>query len=297
LLISPGERWDVIVDFRALRPGTVVRLINTGPDTPFKGFDDLEYEPADPNTTGQVMEFHVVQDDPKVGESATSPYFLKMRLPDAKDPANLVDTDDGDEHKLVATTREFALLETNSTDICTHPDGLLCDDCVPGNGECVVRPTSDFNCSNCTPFGPVAALLGIRGDTPNPPPVLWSDPVSANPASHTTEVWEFWNWSPDAHSIHVHLVKFRVLGRFSFRVADGNIVRGEAVDESPIEAGWKDTVLVLPNQVTRIAATFDIDGLYVWHCHMLEHEDNEMMLPFCVGDGQKAPGCDAVVVP
>ena len=57
------------------------------------------------------------------------------------------------------------------------------------------------------------------------------------------------------------------------------------------EAGWKDTVIAYPGEVTRVNATFDIAGLYVWHCHIVEHEDNEMMVPFCVDNG---PGCNVV---
>ncbi|MCS7259945.1 MAG: multicopper oxidase domain-containing protein, partial [Anaerolineae bacterium] len=51
----------------------------------------------------------------------------------------------------------------------------------------------------------------------------------------------------------------------------------------PWEAGYKDTVIAYPGQVTRIKAKFDIEGLFVWHCHILEHEDNEMMRPYYVG--------------
>ncbi len=49
----------------------------------------------------------------------------------------------------------------------------------------------------------------------------------------------------------------------------------------------KDTVLVYPSKVTRVKAHFDIPGLFVWHCHILSHEDNEMMRPYCVGGGCK----------
>ena len=56
------------------------------------------------------------------------------------------------------------------------------------------------------------------------------------------------------------------------------------------EIGWKDTVIAYPGEVTRVRATFDRDGLYVWHCHIVEHEDNEMMVPYCVGD-PNANGC------
>jgi FtsP/CotA-like multicopper oxidase with cupredoxin domain len=52
--------------------------------------------------------------------------------------------------------------------------------------------------------------------------------------------------------------------------------------------GWKDTVIAYPGEVTRVKAKFDIAGLYVWHCHILSHEDNEMMVPYCVG----TPGVD-----
>ncbi|MGB5644948.1 MAG: multicopper oxidase domain-containing protein, partial [Gammaproteobacteria bacterium] len=55
-------------------------------------------------------------------------------------------------------------------------------------------------------------------------------------------------------------------------------------DPEPWEEGWKDTVIAYPNEVTRVKAKFDIPGLYVWHCHLLSHEDNEMMVPFCVGN-------------
>ena len=57
------------------------------------------------------------------------------------------------------------------------------------------------------------------------------------------------------------------------------------------EQGWKDTVISYPGEVTSIQADFDVNGLYVWHCHIVEHEDNEMMVPFCVGDAASAPGC------
>ncbi len=59
----------------------------------------------------------------------------------------------------------------------------------------------------------------------------------------------------------------------------------------PWEAGWKDTVIMYPGEVTRVKALFDMPGLYVWHCHILSHEDNEMMVPYCVGDaGCRLPG-------
>ena len=54
----------------------------------------------------------------------------------------------------------------------------------------------------------------------------------------------------------------------------------------PWETGFKDTVIAYPGQVTRVKATFANAGQYVWHCHIVEHEDNEMMRPFRIGPEQ-----------
>ena len=55
----------------------------------------------------------------------------------------------------------------------------------------------------------------------------------------------------------------------------------------PTEAGYKDTVISYPGEITRVRASFDLEGLYDWHCHIVEHEDNEMMRPYVVSP---APG-------
>ncbi|MDJ0801088.1 MAG: multicopper oxidase domain-containing protein [Calothrix sp. MO_167.B12] len=54
-------------------------------------------------------------------------------------------------------------------------------------------------------------------------------------------------------------------------------------DSKPVfdnEKGWKDTVVANPGEVTRVIAKFDRRGRYVWHCHILSHEDHEMMRPY-----------------
>jgi FtsP/CotA-like multicopper oxidase with cupredoxin domain len=58
---------------------------------------------------------------------------------------------------------------------------------------------------------------------------------------------------------------------------------GDALPLEPWETGFKDTVIAYPGQVTRVKATFDLSGRFTWHCHILEHEDNEMMRPYEVG--------------
>jgi spore coat protein A len=79
----------------------------------------------------------------------------------------------------------------------------------------------------------------------------------------------------DAHPIHIHLVQFQVVERVG---ANGTVRQPELW-----ETGFKDTVIVYPGEITRVKARFDIAGLFVWHCHILEHEDNEMMRPYRVG--------------
>ncbi len=111
------------------------------------------------------------------------------------------------------------------------------------------------------------------------------DSVTEDPEIGTTEIWEFVNATIDAHPIHLHAVHFQLLDRRAFDAkkykADGELVySNRALLPIPGEAGWKDTILCPPGQVTRIIARFDgVPGKYVWHCHTLEHEDNEMMRP------------------
>jgi spore coat protein A, manganese oxidase len=116
----------------------------------------------------------------------------------------------------------------------------------------------------------------------------WSMPVTENPALGSTEIWELVNTTDDAHPIHLHLVRFQILDRRRFDVATywtaGKVrYTGAAIPPEPAEAGWKDTVRADPGMVTRIIIRFEgFPGRYVWHCHLLEHEDNEMMRPFDV---------------
>jgi FtsP/CotA-like multicopper oxidase with cupredoxin domain len=75
-----------------------------------------------------------------------------------------------------------------------------------------------------------------------------------------------------------------------FEVVNREIIGGAVRGPEPWEMGWKDTVIAYPGEVTRVKAKFDIAGLYVWHCHILSHEDNEMMVPYCVGNGDPTAG-------
>jgi spore coat protein A len=114
----------------------------------------------------------------------------------------------------------------------------------------------------------------------------WHAPVTEKPAIDTTEIWEIVNLTEDTHPIHLHLVRFQLLDRRPFDVfdyMDKTELRytGAAIPPAPEESGWKDTIRCEQGHVTRIIVPFvGYTGRYVWHCHILEHEDNEMMRPF-----------------
>ena len=115
----------------------------------------------------------------------------------------------------------------------------------------------------------------------------WAMPVTEKPVLNTTEIWTFVNLSGDAHPMHLHLVRFQITltgdpSTCSLIQATKTLVyTGPSVPPDPNEMGWKDTVRADPGFVTRIIVRFTgYLGRYVWHCHVLEHEDNEMMRPY-----------------
>ena len=116
----------------------------------------------------------------------------------------------------------------------------------------------------------------------------WDMPVTEKPVLDSTEIWSFVNLSGDAHPVHLHLVRFQVLDRrpidlFAYNADKSIVYTGPAVPPGANELGWKDTVRTDPGMVTRIIVKFEgYVGRYVWHCHLLEHEDNEMMRPYDV---------------
>lgn len=119
----------------------------------------------------------------------------------------------------------------------------------------------------------------------------WDDPVTEAPRIGTCEVWEFYNLLPEAHPMHLHLVEFEVLNRQRFTADQAtptsgltNIrFHGKPMPPEPYEVGAKDTVSAPLGMVTRILVKFEKwCGEYAWHCHILEHEDHEMMRPYCV---------------
>ncbi len=260
LVFEPGGRYDLIIDFSdPALAGKRVIIENIGGDAPFGGDfgDDLGPEDFFPDRqTDRIMAFDVTQP--------------LSAVPDTFHPSNINSYNGNND--AVTNHRKVALFE--------------------GTDE----------------FGRLQPLLGadVAGEFKAIP---WHAATTENPALHATEEWEIYNFTGDAHPIHLHLVNFEILGRNSMTFDEGavpqtivqhngalgeapsieNVVVGGNVNLGPsdgyAEDAPKDMVTALPEQVTRIRATFDKPGRYVWHCHILSHEDHEMMRVLHVGPG------------
>jgi len=255
LVFEPGSRYDIVVDFSQVPLGSRVIMKNIGGDTPFGGAfgDELTEEDVFENRqTDRVMAFDVVAPfDPHV--------------PDLFNPSNIPAYTGVPE---TALTRRVALFE--------------------GKDE----------------FGRLQPLLGtVAGDLSSATAYTWFLPTTETPALGTTEVWEMYNFTGDGHPIHLHSLNFEILGRNAITFTSDEGEPGQPVMQhngafgvvptisdiavgAPVtlsagdgyyETAPKDMVTALPGQVTRIRATFDVPGRFVWHCHILSHEDHEMM--------------------
>jgi FtsP/CotA-like multicopper oxidase with cupredoxin domain len=245
LLMGPAERADVIVDFSSFAPGDEIILLNIGPDEPFGGFPIDPEVLANPDTTGQVLLFKVVEltDHGNPGE-----------IPASLPPIERLTTD--------LPERQLTLNEE-------------------------VYEAADI---------PFEAELGTAAKGV----LSWDEEITESPKVNSVEIWMLANLTEDAHPIHVHLVMFQVVERVPFDAEayhetqqeflkgdktgappdPNDFVNGDPRGPEPWEMGWKDTVIAYPGELTRIISRFDVAGLYVWHCHILEHEDNEMMRPY-----------------
>ncbi len=234
LLLAPAERADVIVDFTHVPAGTLLQLLNIGPDEPFGGgIPGVDFPKADPRTTGQVMEFRVV-------------------------PAT-------------------------SVDLSTPPHRLILPALSPVGFAGITRRVSlnELDSEVLEDVGPRAAFLGTLDSSGMGMPMMWDEPITETPKVDVPEVWEIFDYTEDAHPIHLHQTQFQIVNRQAFDPMTGLPVKKPRPPED-WESGFKDTVIAYPGEITRIKAKFQTAGRFVWHCHILEHEDNEMMRPFLI---------------
>jgi spore coat protein A len=312
LLFMPGERADVIIDFAGFA-GQTLLLRNTGRHPFPKG------TPPQGSTIGQVMVIRVGPTSSYTSDASYNPAsgiplrppMIRLTNPATGTLAPGVTADKTRQltlNEVLGASGPLEILVNNSkwdglsTDTNTFPDG--------------VRPD----------FTPVT----VGGVT---------EYFSELPNEGDTEVWEIVNLTADAHPIHTHLTQYQLINRQNFntnkyeaaynaafpggtyipaygpplnyntgnpRALGGNpditpYLQGPARPPEANEAGWKDTVIMYPGQVTRIAVRYaptdtpinspnlyypfdpNADGHgYVWHCHIIDHEDNEMMRPYKV---------------
>jgi spore coat protein A len=171
---------------------------------------------------------------------------------------------------------KFVVTPLRSLDRSVPPDQLSLPSRTPLSPATVTRQlTMNAEFSAFAEGVQIADLLGTLNPDGTSNPLRWSDPLTETPALGSTEIWELYNFSPVGHLIHVHLVQFEVLDR---RPIEGG------TPQPPLswETGTKDTLVSPPGQITRIKSTFDKEGRFVWHCHLVDHEDNEMMRPYVV---------------
>ncbi len=199
--------------------------------------------PPDPNTTAQLIQFRVVQ--PQGPDTS--------RLPARLTSINWIP--------------KSATVLTRDLDLIQNTDGYGRNLMQLGPNKVGIDPNTGM-----------AYNVGLN----------MTDPVTEMPKLKTVEQWRWINPTPDAHPMHTHDVAFQILDRTPIDMAafnfDNSVVPiGPAVKARPEERGWKDTATVDPQSVTRIIMRWDdYTGMYVWHCHILSHEDNDMMRPIMV---------------
>ncbi|WP_433305130.1 multicopper oxidase family protein [Actinoplanes sp. CA-030573] len=180
---------------------------------------------------------------------------------------------------------------------------VLLDTATSGTNGNPPRELIQFRVDRDVPTDPSAVPATLRPVPPLPAPTRdrqfvlrlqngrWTinnqtfdpDRIDADPVRGTTERWTFFNVSPSPHAIHLHDVDWRLLSRFRVAGTNGNPTVGAALPVPPAEAGLKETFLVPQGQGISVATTFNDNlGEYVFHCHMLEHEDLAMMGRFVV---------------
>lgn len=363
LVIMPGERYEVIIDFAGFANNNII-IKNVG-KTPYPGG-------ATPNgnTLGKIMQFRV---GAAVADTSFNPVTDGALRTGTQTIKRLVNPATG---TLVVTAQKTRQLTLNE---------------VMGMPMNAIDPVT--NLLTAYPGGPLEILVnntkwsgeritGVANGmyTMQPIPGFTLDGAGVNylselPIEGETEVWEIVNLTADAHPIHLHLVQFQLINRQNFNVPSysaayaaafpgggwdftampqgpcapgvfcpaygpplnyttgnpralgGNpdiaatkMTKGKpsplylqngVIPPLPNEAGWKDTVTMLPGQVTRIAVRYAPTDLptttaanmlyypfdpndcglftYVWHCHIIDHEDNEMMRPTSVQLNPNAP--------
>lgn len=222
-------------------------------------------------------------------------YTLLNEGPDEPFGGGLPDFDfDSADPLTTGMIMEFRVGPALTPDPSTPAEFLQLPALAPLPTPSVTRPLALMEQMSANWDGPAAAMLGTVDNAGMAMHKMWMDPVTENPALGAVEVWEFYNFTADAHPMHVHEVAFEVVDRQPITFTEDGMggvlnvqLAGAARPPEVWETGLKDTVIAYPGEVTRVKAQFLTPGQFVWHCHIVEHEDNEMMRPFRIGPMQR----------
>jgi len=292
LLTGPAERWDLVVDFSDYQ-GLSLILYNDAP-APFPGGSADNDGPVSGNV---VLNQRIMRID--VGSTVTPPADPPLRirpsLPLAADPRSGIDP---------ALAGSWA---RNGTAALRPPKGVRVRDLTLN--ELFDEHGRLIQMLGTNRYHPLPAGYSLIMDGDEPPPgspftaaTPYEDEATESPHAGDVEAWRITNLTGDTHPMHFHLVNVQLLSRQPFEtytVVD-DVGRpsdlGEARGPDRTEIGWKETVRMNPGEVTTVLMRFDLTPVpfavpqsprtggneYVWHCHILEHEEHDMMRPLVV---------------
>jgi spore coat protein A len=291
LLIAPAERADLVVDFTGIPPGTEFILYNDAPGPYPGGASIFDYYPGNPKTPASVPGFgpntRTLLKVRVIAGPGSTPLPASITLPFGQpygDPP------------LVTQTPGVPIIPTINRNLlkATVP--------APGGGTQTVGFRSLTLNEGFDEYGRLAQFLGTN--IPTNPGFFgnkYLDNATEVVGAGDTEVWEIANLTADTHPIHFHLVNVQILARQAFSVKAYNGTPNFM--QKPIapdlnELGWKETVRMNPGEVIWVIMKFDLPVVpftvpgsprfnnsgneYVWHCHILEHEEHDMMRPLVV---------------
>jgi FtsP/CotA-like multicopper oxidase with cupredoxin domain len=313
LTLAPGERADVLINFSAFEPGTSLVMLNYAPDGPY-GDDELTPMNADgsfDDLTNYVMLFRIdtntvaspVRDadlnhalisfaaSPVYKKATASQYLYSYYKNDDRFKTELknalvADFDSGTDDRQLKNKRALSSIFPR--------ESRLLDNAVPY--RLTINEAANYTELPMVYKKFVEANPMLKRDLSFPMAFLneteWNveahTPTPGNQYEKTvnnyaTEIWAIWNNTGDTHPIHLHLNRFRILGRQAVDDA-GKPLPGvkKFILPEPNEMGWKDVVRTKPGYINYILVQFVLndptqEGQFVYHCHILEHEDMSMM--------------------
>ncbi|MEI8239055.1 MAG: multicopper oxidase domain-containing protein [Actinomycetota bacterium] len=297
LITGPAERWDLIVDFSNFAGKSLV-LFNDTP-APFPGGDSVNDGALDKDPGGNTVLINQLLMRIDVTDTIVGPADPPLKIAHGFPLA--ADTRSGIRPALSGSWSRITTAPMPNPRDIARVRRLTLNELFDEHGR-LIQMLGTNQLMNREPgyaIDPMAPGASLGKTTA----MTYMDPVTEEPQAGDLEVWEIANLTADVHPMHFHLVNVQVLGRrpftdYTFNAAGKGTPVGLGAERGPdaTELGWKDTVRMNPGEVTRIAMKFDMAPVpfvvppsprtggneFVWHCHILEHEEHDMMRPLVV---------------